>query len=116
MTESQIIAVLGAGNMDDYVSIPQLRYVGFKKDRNVIRTDIRDVRIKFDTTNDVLEVVYVRPFSQSGSIPPHGNYDTMDLDGVSTIFEYLTEVDSSDVIRDYYSFESITVLGFNTQL
>ncbi len=115
MTEAQIVAALGAGNMDDYVTIPELRYIGFKKDRNVIRTDIRDVRVKFDTTNDVLEVVYVRPFSQNGNIPPHGNYDTLDLDGVSTIFEYLTEVGTEDVIRDYYSFDSITVLGFNAQ-
>jgi hypothetical protein len=114
MTEAQIIAALGAENMDDYVSIPGLRYIGFKKDKNVVRSDIRDVRLKFDTTNDILEVVYVRPFSQSESYPPHGNYDEMDLEGVSTVFEYLTEFNGTDVIKDYYSFDSITVLGFNS--
>lgn len=114
MTESQIVAALGAENMDAYVVIPGLRYIGFSKDKNVIRSDIRDVRFKFDTTNDILEVVYVRPYSQNGNLPPHGNYDTMDLDGVSTIFEYLTEFNGTDVIVDYYSFDSITVLGFNS--
>ncbi len=114
MTEAQIIAAVGAGNMDAYVYIPGLRYIGFSKDKNVIRSDIRDVRFKFDTTNDVLEVVYVRPFSQDGNYPPHGNYDEMDLEGVSTVFEYLTEVGTDDVIVDYYSFESITVMGFNS--
>ena len=114
MTEAQIVAALGSANMDEYVVIPGLRYIGFKKDKNVIRSDIRDVRLKFDTTNDILEVIYVRPFSQSGNLPPHGNYDTMDLEGVSTVFEYLTEFNGTDVIVDYYSFDSIAVLGFNS--
>jgi hypothetical protein len=114
MTEAQIVAVVGSGNMNSLSHIPGIRYVTFKKDMNVIKSDIRNVRFKFDTTNDILEVVYVRPFSQNSNLPPHGNYDTMDLDGVSTVFEYLTDVVTGDVVRDYFSFDSITTIGLGT--
>jgi hypothetical protein len=111
MTRNQIIAILGEENIDELMHIPTIKYVALTKERSAIRADIRDVRFKFDTTNDIMEIVYCRPYSQTGTLPPHNNYDTMDLDGVSTIFEYLTDVETGEVIVDYYSFSGIATIG-----
>jgi hypothetical protein len=113
VTSSQIEFILGSANMNEYVHIPQLRYLTLTKDRTVIKSDIKNVRFKFDTVNGILEVVYVRPFSQNGKLPHHGNYDTMDLDGVGTVFEYLSDVETNDVIRDFYGIEEICVVGLS---
>jgi hypothetical protein len=116
MTKEQLISSLDESNMDAYVHIPGLRYIAFRKDKFVIRSDVRDVRFKFDTVNEILEVVYVRPYAtaESGKLPWHGNYETSDLDGVSTVFEYLSNQETGETIRDFYSFEGITTLGFNS--
>jgi len=114
MTAAQIEAILGEETMDILTHIPELLYIAFKKDRNVLRSDIKDIRFKFDTDNSILEVVYVRPYSQTGAIPPHGNHDILDLGGVSTIFEYMTDKDNK-VVKDYYSFDSITTIGLSDE-
>lgn len=110
MTASQVEAILGAGNMDVLAHIPELVYIAFKKDKVVLRSDITDIRFKFDTTNSILEVVHCRPYSQNSNTPPHGNYDTLDLEGVSTIFEYMTD-SNGDIVKDYYAFDGITTIG-----
>jgi hypothetical protein len=111
MTKNQIIAILGSQNIDNILHIPMIKYVALTKEKSAIRADIKDVRFKFDTTNDIMEVIYCRPYSQTGTLPPHDNYDTMDLNGVSTIFEYLTDVETGELIVDYYSFSGIAVIG-----
>jgi len=116
MTTVQIIDILGSENM--YVSgtktrlhIPSISYVAFLKDKTVVKGDIRNVRFLFDSTNEILEVVYCRPFSQIGLTPSHGNYDILDLDGVSTVFEYMAEPSTGELVVDYFTFESITTIG-----
>jgi hypothetical protein len=116
MTTAQITEIIGSANV--YVSgtktrlhIPSINYIAFSKDKNVIRGDIRDVRFLFDSANEILEVVYCRPFSQIYLLPAHGNYDIMDLNGVSTIFEHLSDFETGDLLVDYFTFESITTIG-----
>ena len=110
MTTAQITSIIGAENLDARIHIPEIAHIAFFKDKNVIKSDIKDVRFKFDTNNTMLEVIYVRPYSQDGTQPPHGNYDTLDWDGTSTIFEYLTDVETGSVIVDYFAFSSITMI------
>jgi hypothetical protein len=114
MTASQIQAILGEDNMNVIAHIPSLLYIALKKDKTVLRSDIRDIRFKFDTTNSILEVIYCRPYSQSGTEPPHGNFDTIDFYGVSTIFEYMTD-ENEDIIKDYYDFDGIVTLGLSDE-
>jgi hypothetical protein len=117
MTATQIEAILGASSMDKTVNgtggmlhIPSMRYITFKKDRMVLSSDVNNIRFKFNTSKDIMEVVYVRLFSRSGTIPPHENYDAP-IDGNSDIiFEYMSDV-NGDLVKDYYSFDSITTIG-----
>lgn len=112
MTATQIEAILGAGSMDTVgmIHIPEMRYITFKKDRMVLSSDIANIRFRFDTTNDIMEVVYVRLFSRSGSTPPHGNYDAPVDGNTDIIFEYMCDA-NGDVVKDYYSFDAITTIG-----
>jgi len=111
MTKNQIIAILGEENIDELLHIPSIKYIALRKEMSALKSDIKDIRFKFDTVNDILEVVYCRPYSQNGTLPPHNNYDIKDLNDVSTVFEYLTDVETGELIVDYYSFEGIAVIG-----
>jgi hypothetical protein len=110
MTAAQIESIIGSSNMNILTHVPEIMYIAFKKDANVLRADINTIRFKFDKVNNILEVVYVRPFSQKGTLPEHEKYSTLDLDGVSTIFEHLTKANGETIV-DYYSFDSITTIG-----
>jgi hypothetical protein len=111
MTKNQIIAILGSENIDNILHIPMIKYVALTKEKSAIRSDMKDVRFRFNTTNDIMEVIYCRPYSQSGKFPPHEYYDVMDLNGVSTVFEWLRDVETGELIVDYYSFSGIAVIG-----
>jgi hypothetical protein len=112
MTATQIGAILGSSSMDTVgmIHIPEMRYITFKKDRMVLSSEISNIRFRFDTTNDIMEVVYVRLFSRSGTIPPHNNYDAPVDGNTDIIFEYMSD-SNGDVVKDYYSFDSITTIG-----
>jgi hypothetical protein len=119
MTASQIESLIGSENMNVLTHIPSVMFIAFKKDKTIVRSAIEEVRIKFDSETEIgngefaniLEVVYVRPFSQNGTLPPHSNYDIIDFNGVSTVFEYMTDLATGEVIRDYYDFDSISTIS-----
>jgi hypothetical protein len=119
MTASQIEFLVGESNMNVLTHIPSIMFIAFKKDKTIIRSAIDEVRVKFDSETDIgsgqkaniLEVIYVRPFSQKGTLPVHGNYDIMDYYGVSTVFEYMTDVRTGEVVKDYYDFDSIVTIA-----
>ena len=110
MTEAQIISVLGAGNMDTRTFIDDVVFISFGKDKNIMYEEIHRVRFLFDTTNDMLEVSFCRPFSQNAEEPAHGKFDIIDWKGVSTVFEYLVD-SAGDLIADYYPFSSISLIS-----
>jgi len=109
MTSAQILTILGAGNMDARLYIDDIKYIAFYgKDKNPKFSEIDKIRFLFDTTNEILEVSFCRPYSQNLlEIPEHGQYDQLDYNGIPTIFEYLVDI-NGDLIVDYYSFDSIS--------
>jgi hypothetical protein len=111
MTAAQIEAIIGSENMggSTRLHIPSILYIAFKKDKNVVKADVNDVRFLFNTDTDLLEIVFCRPFSTTGQLPKHGNYDILDVNGVSTVFEYMTG--ENGLYVDFYAFDSITTIG-----
>jgi hypothetical protein len=122
MTKSQLIELLGVNNIDTegWIYIDKIDCISFAKDLNTIKSEITNTRFKFDGYTsigenlkaNVLEVIFVRPFSQNGTLPEHGKYDILDYQGVQTVFEYLTNPATGEVLVDYYSFDDITVIDF----
>ena len=112
MTAAQITSILGVNNIGtvNFIHIPTIIYIAFKKDKNVLRSDIADIRFRFNMVQELMEVVYCRPYSKQGTLPPHPHYDILDYQGVSTVFEYLTD-ENNQLLVDYYDFDSITTIG-----
>jgi hypothetical protein len=119
MTTSQLTELIGVNNLDTY-SGENLLFISLHesvfsfsvaKAKYVLSAEVNRTRFHFDTTNEIVSVAYCRKFSTTGQFPPHGNYDVISVDGVSTVFEYLTNP-SGRVIVDYYPFSSITIVNF----
>jgi len=110
MTTAQITAIIGIENLDDRVYVDDIQFISFGKDKNLTFSEQKRVRFFFDTANEILEVSICRPYSTNGSLPTHGQYDTLDYNGVSTVFEYLVNADKTLVV-DYYGFEAISLIS-----
>jgi len=117
MTMDQITEIIGLDNMAtdntdeaDRIYIEAINFISFGKDKNLTFSEQKRVRFLFDRTNEVLEISICRPYSTDGTEPPHSHFDTMDYNGVSTIFDYLVD-SNGEVIIDYYGFESISLIS-----
>jgi hypothetical protein len=119
MTTAQLTELIGLESLDTY-SGEDLLFIslhgtifsfGLAKTKYILSAEVNRTRFHFDTTNEIMSVAYCRKFSTTGQFPPHGNYDVIEVEGVSTVFEYLTSP-SGNIIVDYYPFSSITIVNF----
>jgi hypothetical protein len=119
MTTSQLTELLGEESLDTYtgedklfISLHDVIFsFSVSKTKYVLSSEVSRTRFHFDTDVEVMSVAYCRKFSTTNQYPPHGNYDVIDIDGVSTVYEYLTNP-NGDIIVDYYPFSSITIVNF----
>jgi len=120
MTTAQLTEILGEESLDTYNEDENKIFISLhdtvfsfsvSKTKYVLSAEVERTRFHFDTENEVMSVAYCRKFSTTGQLPPHGNYDVIDVNGISTVFEYLTSP-SGNIIVDYYAFSSITIVNF----
>jgi hypothetical protein len=111
MTAAQIEEILGSGLMDVRVPLNDINFISFTKDKHMIFAELARTRFFFDTTNQILEVSFCRPYSRNLSeTPAHGEYDQYEFLGEQVIFEYLVDSDEN-IIKDYYTFDSINIIS-----
>lgn len=93
--------------LDEFTPLLNNFSIVISKDENLY-TDITKYRMKINTSQEMIERILVRKFSEDTSIlPKHGNYDVVtDDSGKSVVYEYLSDKEGN-VITDYYMFDSV---------
>jgi hypothetical protein len=100
---------------NDFAFYPNIRYIIVKKDKKVIVPVKDERRLYFDMTNDIMEIVICRPYStyragiDTPEYPSHNNYDEMMENGITTVYEHLTDK-FGNLVVDYYPFDSIVMI------
>lgn len=118
MTKTQIEVIMTNLGLSVWTSgekvrspLPGVAYIILPK-KELKTVDQKAIRFLFDTTNEVMELTYCRPYSIEGDTPSHGHYDIFDdKNGVETVYEYLTDLDGN-LFVDYYGFDAIYMFGF----
>ena len=114
MTKAQVLQVLTEVNdaPDVYTALTDVNYIAVTQTSNLLFCRQKDIRFRFDTTNEIMEVIKCRAYSQGDSLqyPGHSHYDEMDNNGVPTVYEYLVDI-NNDIVLDYYSFDAITLFA-----
>jgi hypothetical protein len=116
MNTLQLTKIIGSHNLNTagHVYIDDIKYIAFSEQKGYLHSDILETRFKFDTTTNLLEVVYCWPYSKSGKTPAHGNYDSHTKHGTTIVFEFLTDL-NGDLIIDYYDFARIKTIGMREE-
>lgn len=110
MNTEQITEIIGSDNMNERLYIDKIHFLGFEKDKQMVFSDVQRTRFLFDTTHEILEVSYCRPYSQTGQTPVHGEFDTYTVKGKEIIFEYLLD-ENKELVIDYYPFDSLITIN-----
>lgn len=110
MTKEQIKYIVEdvlEDNLDRVTPLLSARYITLTKFENKY-INVNSLRVKFDTTNEVLECYYVEKYT--GEIPASWvvgkNYDT--INGVN--YKYLMDRDENPII-DYYDFSAVMLFA-----
>lgn|SRR5574344_466765 len=115
MTKNQINYIVTSvlnDELDKYVPLINNFMIVVSKEENLY-TDESRYRFKFDSSNEILEKIQIKKFSESDTdLPDHDNYtityvkDTAGNIVKTIVYEFITNEDGT-VMTDYYSYDSI---------
>lgn len=109
MTKTQInyiVETILQDKLDEYTPLLNNFSIVISKEENLY-TDINKYRIKFNSTQNMIERIMVRKFSNDiNNVPKHGNYDISTENGISTVYEYITDK-YGNIVTDYYMYDSV---------
>lgn len=109
MTKAQIeyiVETILNDKLDEYTPLLNNFSIVISKNENLY-TDITRYRMKFNSSQNLIERIMVRKFSENINIvPKHGNYDVVTENGKTIVYEYITDSDGN-IVTDYYMYESV---------
>jgi len=114
MTTDQIVDIIGEEYLTVRSYINAIKFIGFEKDKSMVFSEIQRTRFLFDPVNEILEVSFCRPYSKTGQIPSHNQYDIYEVNGENVVFEYLVDMDGN-IIKDYYPFSAIMTINLREE-
>jgi hypothetical protein len=104
MTYDQIEEIIGVPDAG-FAPYQEIRYIIVEKDKKVIIPLVEEKWLKFDVTNEILEVAIARLYSKNGEEPNHVNFRKIG----NNVYEFLTDRAGNQII-DYYPFGTIVMI------